>query len=138
MIFHVLFRSLLCASVVMGTYNPSTHSYLHWAADGMTTTKAAVGVVLAVIWVFLFWVVSGSLGVKGMAAGLTVAGLGGHQLYRLVEPASAVRPVIEVIALASFALFLGVGVSWPALMTRLSGQVHKRYLSTYGNKKKRR
>jgi thiol:disulfide interchange protein len=136
MVFHVAFRLLLCLAVVMGTYNPSGHSYLHWAVDGMNTAKAAVGVILASIWVFLFWVVSGSLGVKGMIAGLAVAGLGGHQVYRLAGSEGAARPVVEMIALVAFAAFLGIGTSWPALMTRLSGQVHKRYLSV-GNKKKR-
>jgi len=137
MFFHTFIRSLLCIAIVMATYNPSGHSYWHWVIEGMTVTKAAFGVLLVVTYVFLSWVVLGSLGVKGTVAGLVVAGLSGHQVYRLVGPDQA-RSVIEMIILTGFAVFLGVGLSWPALMTGLSGQIHKRFLTYAGKKAKKR
>jgi thiol:disulfide interchange protein len=129
MIFYTLFRSLMCVVIVFATYNPTGHSYWHWAMAGMTTTKAAFGVLLIVIYFFLFWVVLGSLRITGSLSGLAVAGLGGYQIYQVIAPITSEQTVIETIILLSLALFLGIGLSWPALMTRLTGQTHKRYLT---------
>lgn len=137
MLHHVFIRALACVAFVLATYNPSGYSYWDWLSDGVTTTNAAVGIVILIIYVFLFWVVLGSLGLVGTLSGLVVAALVARQLYLIAAPETAVGMVLQVIALTCFAGFLGVGLSWPALMTRLSGQVHKRFLVYAGKKKKR-
>ena len=129
MIVYVALRTLVCAVLILGTYNPSGYSYVHWVGEGLTTTKAMIGVLLFVGYSFLSWVVLGSLGAVGTVAGLAVAGLSGYQLYLLLDPGAVSRAVVEMIVLVSLSLFVGIGVSWPALMTRLSGQIHKRYLT---------
>lgn len=137
MIFHHVFiRVLACMAFVLATYNPSGYSYWDWVAEGATTAKAAVGIMILIVYVFLFWVVLASLGGIGTIGGGVAAALTGRQIYLVAAPETAVGMVLQVIALCCFAMFLGIGLSWPALMTRLSGQEHKRYL-TYANKKKR-
>jgi len=128
MIAYIAVRTLICAVLILGTYNPSGYSYWHWLLDGLTTSKAVVGVLLFIGYSFLSWVVLGSLGVVGTVAGLAIAALSGYQVFLLIDPGSASRPVIEVIILLALSLFFGIGLSWPALMTRLSGQIQKRYL----------
>ncbi|CAA7623934.1 conserved membrane hypothetical protein [Candidatus Terasakiella magnetica] len=136
MVHHVFIRSLLCVAFVMGTYNPSGYCYLDWLREGVTTIKAAIGIAIVVIYSFLVWVVLGSLSISGAIAGLALTALVGHQIYLTLGPEAQVGAALQMIALTCFALFLGVGLSWPSVMTQLSGQVHKRYLSYAGKKNK--
>lgn len=136
MLYHVFIRILACIAFVLATYNPSGYSYWDWLSEGITTTKAAVGIIILIIYVFLFWVVLGSLGLVGTLSGLAVAALVGRQLYLMAAPEAAVGMVLQLIALACFAGFLGVCLSWPTLTTRLTGQINKRFLVYAGKKKK--
>lgn len=136
MLYHLFIRILACIALVLATYNPSGYSYWDWVGEGLDTTKAAVGIVIVIIYVFLSWVVLGSLGIVGTLSGLLVAALAGRQLYLMAAPDAAVGMVLQIIALTCFAAFLGVGLSWPALTTRLTGQVNKRFLVYAGKKKK--
>lgn len=136
MLYHVFIRILACIALVLATYNPSGYSYWDWLGEGITTTKAAVGIMIVIIYAFLSWVVLGSLGIVGTVSGLLVAALAGRQLYLMAAPDAAVGMVLQVIALICFATFLGVGLAWPSLTTRLTGQVNKRFLVYAGKKTK--
>lgn len=136
MFYHVFIRTLACVAFVLATYNPSGYSYWDWVAEGVTTTNAAVGIMLVIIYAFLVWVVVAELGIVGTLSGLVLAALVGRQLYLLAAPDSAAGMVFQLVALVCFAGFLGIGLSWPTLATRLSGQINKRFL-IYAGKKKR-
>lgn len=136
MFYHVFIRTLACVAFVLATYNPSGYSYWDWVAEGVTTTNAAVGVMLVIVYAFLVWVVVAELGIVGTLSGLVLAALVGRQLYLLAAPDSAAGMVFQLVALVCFAGFLGIGLSWSTLVTRLSGQINKRFL-IYAGKKKR-
>lgn len=137
LLYHVFIRTLACVVFVLATYNPSGYSYWDWLAEGVTTSKAAVGIIIVMVYVFLFWVVVGELGLMGTLVGLVVMMLAGRQLYLIAAPDSAQGLVLQVIGLVCFAGFLGIGLSWATVTTRLHGQVNKRFL-VYAGKKRRR
>lgn len=136
MLYHVFIRILACVAFVLATYNPSGYSYWDWLGEGVTTSNAAVGIIIVIIYAFLMWVVLAELGTLGTISGLVLAALVGRQLYLMAAPETAVGMVLQLIALVCFAGFLGVGLSWSTLTQRLTGQINKRFLIYAGKKKK--
>ena len=129
----LLLRVLGAILLVYATFNPTGHSFFHWAlaplvgmgpaAAGSAALKFLVGVVLLIGWVVVLQATRRSIGLIG--AGLALALCGGL-IWLLIEQ-HVVSPTcsaaIAHIALLAVGLVLGVGMSWSLLSRRLTGQV---------------
>jgi Family of unknown function (DUF6524) len=129
----LLLRVLGAILLVYATFNPTGHSFFHWAlapmvgmgpaAGGSAALKFLAGVVLLIGWVVVLQATRRSIGLIG--AGLALALCGGL-IWLLVEQ-HVVSPTgsaaIAHIALLAVGLVLGVGMSWSLLSRRLTGQV---------------
>ena len=129
----LLLRVLGAILLVYATFNPTGHSFFHWAlaplvgmspaAGGSAALKFLAGVVLLIGWVVVLQATRRSIGLIG--AGLALALCGGL-IWLLVEQ-HVVSPTgsaaIAHIALLAVGLVLGVGMSWSLLSRRLTGQI---------------
>lgn len=129
----LLLRVLGAILLVYATFNPTGHSFFHWAlaplvgmgpaAGGSAALKFLAGVVLLIGWVVVLQATRRSIGLLG--AGLALALCGGL-IWLLVEQ-HVVSPTgsaaIAHIALLAVGLVLGVGMSSSLLSRRLTGQV---------------
>jgi hypothetical protein len=122
----ILTRLASGLALVLLTFNPSGHSYYHWALRDLSqfsAIQAVPGALLLCGWVLFVRAALASLGWLGLAlASLAIAAL----VWLLVDAglldASGARP-LAWIALVSLGLVLGVGLSWSLVRGRITGQV---------------
>ena len=117
-------RWLLATTVVFATYNPSGHSYWHWATatGGSTSLKVLAGIALLTLLVAIVRMAFASIGYVGIAFVLSLimasmlfrAGLG----WLVFED---VR-ITQVTILLWTSTVLGFGLSWSFLQRRISGE----------------
>lgn len=116
-------RWLISAIVVFGIYNPSGHSYYHWATDGgaSLTLKLVVGIFLLAAIVALVRMAFLSIGYRGIAAVLSL--IYGGILFRVGLGWLAFSDVdIETYAILLWvSTIIGVGISWSFFQRRISG-----------------
>ena len=116
-------RWLISAIVVFGIYNPSGHSYYHWATDGRGSLalKLVVGIFLLAAIVALVRMAFLSIGYRGIAAVLSL--IYGRILFRVGLGWFEFADVdIETYAiLVWISTILGVGISWSFFQRRISG-----------------
>src|SRR6267378_3110365 len=100
-------RWLICAVVVFGTYNPSGHSFYHWARDSAVSFPLRLA--------FL------SIGYRGIVAVLSL--IYGSILFRVGLGWFAFADVdVETYAiLVWITTILGIGISWSFFQRRISG-----------------
>ena len=119
-------RLVAALAVVLLTYNPSGHSFYHWAmADvaNITAVKAFAGALLLVGWVVCIRTAFVSLGALGLLLSAVVLGTLVWMLtdYGILD---ADRPsLLSWITLVAIAIILGIGLSWSLLRARVTGQV---------------
>jgi Family of unknown function (DUF6524) len=124
--FGVLIRLVAALAVVLLTYNPSGHSFYHWAmADvaNITAVKAFAGALLLVGWVVCLRTAFVSLGALGLLLSAVVLGTLVWMLtdYGILD---ADRPsLLSWITLVAIAIILGIGLSWSLLRARVTGQM---------------
>ena len=116
-------RWLLCAAVVFGVYNPSGHSYYHWATDGSVSfpLRLAVGIFLFASVLALVRMAFLSIGYRGIVAVLSLiyggilfrVGLGWFDFGDVEVETYAILVWISTI--------LAVGISWSFFQRRISG-----------------
>jgi uncharacterized protein DUF6524 len=122
----VLARMAVALGVVLLTYNPTGHSFYHWAIrdfGNITATKAFSGVVLLAGWIICIRAALTSLGSLGLVlSALVLATLVWVLVdYGLLNPD---RPsLLSWISLIMIGIILGIGLSWSLLRTRVTGQV---------------
>lgn len=119
-------RIVLGLALVLASYNPSGHSFYHWAlADfkAIDATRAFVGALLLGAWVFAIRTTMVSMGALGIVLLALVLGT----LVWLLLDVGAIKAnaphLLIWTVLAGIGLILGVGLSWSALRQRLTGQV---------------
>lgn len=124
----IVSRWLFCTVLVLATYNPFGRSYYHWITGEPEELilKFLVGLLLVVVYVYLAWVIVGSVRVLGVLAMLAIWLLFAHQLLDLADPVGSV--LRQTIVLLSLSTTLAGGLCWPSIIVRLSGQIEKRYL----------
>ena len=121
-------RFVLALIVVLGTYNPTRHSYFHWlrealAAGSTGPVHAFLGVLLAIGWAILLIATLRSLG----WIGLTLAcALFGTLVWWLAD--AGILPTggahaVTWIALVCLAGVLSLGVAWGHVWRRVTGRV---------------
>ena len=124
--FGVLVRLIAALAVVLLTYNPTGHSFYHWAMRdfaNLTALKALAGALLLVGWVICIRAALTSLGAVGLVLGALVLGSLVWVLedYGILDPD---RPsLLSWISLIIIGIILGIGLSWSLLRTRVTGQV---------------
>jgi hypothetical protein len=126
-------RVLGAILLVYATFNPTGHSFYHWAlaplvgmgsaSSGSAALKFLVGVLLLIGWVVVLQATRRSIGLTGAVLALALCG---GLIWLLVEQ-HVVSPTgsaaIAHIVLLAVGLVLGVGMSWSLLSRRLTGQV---------------
>jgi hypothetical protein len=114
--------------VVLATYNPSGHSFYHWASQAVEAGTAGpehafVGVVLASGWAVLVIATVRSLGWIGLTLACAFFGTLVWWLSDAgVLPTGSVSAV-QWIALVCLAGVLSLGVAWGHLWRRITGRV---------------
>lgn len=129
----LLLRVLGAILLVYATFNPTGHSFYHWAlaplvglgsaSGGSAALKFLVGILLLIGWVVVLQATRRSIGLTGAVLALALCG---GLIWLLVEQ-HVVSPTgsaaIAHIVLVAVGLVLGVGMSWSLLSRRLTGQV---------------
>src|SRR5260221_2160466 len=116
-------RWLISAIVVFGIYNPSGHSYYHWATDGSASfaLRLVVGIFLLAAIVALVRMAFLSIGYRGIVAVLSL--IYGGILFRVglgwFEFLDVDIETYAILLLAS--TILGVGISWSFFQRRNFG-----------------
>jgi hypothetical protein len=128
-----LLLRVLGAILVYATFNPTGHSFYHWAlaplvglgsaSGGSAALQFLVGILLLIGWVVVLQATRRSIGLTGAVLALALCG---GLIWLLVEQ-HVVSPTgsaaIAHIVLVAVGLVLGVGMSWSLLSRRLTGQI---------------
>lgn len=122
----MLLRVLGALVLVLLTYNPTGHSYYHWALTNFanfSALEALAGALLLAGWVFCLRAAISSLGWLGVILLLLILGALVWLLIeqKILDPSQP--GVVSWIALVLLALVLGIGMSWSLMWRRLTGQV---------------
>jgi hypothetical protein len=122
----MLLRVLAALALVFLTYNPTGHSYYHWALTNpanFSALQALAGALLLAGWVFYLRAAISSLGWLGVILLLLILGALVWLLVeqKILDPSQPGVP--SWIALVLLALVLGIGMSWSLVQRRLTGQV---------------
>jgi len=123
-----VWRLLAALVLVIATYNPIGHSYVHWVGDaiseeGLTAAHFFVGVLLLVGWTIFLVATRRSLGTLGTILGAALIGTGVWLLSQIGLVHAHSARSITWLALISLAILLAIGLSWSHIWRRLSGQL---------------
>ena len=122
-----LIRFLFACLLVLGTYNPSTYSYVHWVSEdfpnSINAIKAFDGIIVIIGWVFYLRATWRSLGPIGLLLALIFFGVFIWLLIDIgllsIDRPSSIGWVILVVISA----VLAVGMSWSHIRRRMTGQI---------------
>jgi uncharacterized membrane protein len=129
----IIARLVAALVLVYATFNPSGHSWYHWALEPLFATpsaalatitplKALAGIALLACWWFFLHASQRSLGVAG--AGFIFLFLAalfwGLSRWHIFTPSSA--GAVAHLVLITVAIVLGVGLSWSSIKRRVTGQ----------------
>ena len=130
----LLARLLISLLLVFATYNPTGYSVCHWvvaAGSGPISLKLLAALSLAMIYYAIIRIVLAAFRLSGLIVAALVIILGFAEMSLLGKPPDSWR-VYVVLAqygvLLAIAMIMSVGVSWSALIERLTGQLQKRYV----------
>jgi hypothetical protein len=124
--FGVFMRLAAALAVVLLTYNPSGHSFYHWAMEDLaniTAVKAFTAALLLVGWVICIRTAFVSLGALGLLLSVLVLGtlvwlLRDYGILNSDSPS-----LLSWVTLIIIGIILGIGLSWSLLRARMTGQV---------------
>lgn len=123
-----MWRWVAAIVLVLGTYNPSGHSYVHWvmrafSGDGLGPLHFLFGAVLIAGWA-VYWIATrNSLGTVGTVICALVIGTLVWLLVDLGLVSAGSGSAIAWLALISLATLLTIGMSGSHIWRRLSGQL---------------
>ena len=121
-----LLRFVAAIVLVFSTYNPSHHSYFHWARDslpGIDPLVVFAGVVLLIGWTIFLRATIRSLGAFGLLLAFAFFGtLIWLLVYWNLVPADNLTAIIYIIEVVLCGV-LATGISWSHIRRRLTGQV---------------
>lgn len=119
-------RLVAAVALVVLTYNPSGHSYYHWAGTAVSQARLGpehyfVAVVLIIGWVMSIRATLRSLGGVGILLGAAFfATLMWVLTHYNIIPVDSVTAIVW-IALLCMATLLATGMSWSHIRRRISG-----------------
>lgn len=120
-----LLRAVLALALVMLTFNPSGHSYVHMVAKDfphVTPLQAVLGIALLIAWVVLLGATLRAIGVLGMILALALFAALIWMIVSWGWVTLSDRNAIMWIALVVLSFILAIGTSWSYLYRRLTGQ----------------
>ncbi len=124
----ILIRFIGALLIILLTYNPTGHSYVHWLDDalkgaGFQAQHAFVGVVLLIGWTIMIRATFRSLGAIGLLLASALIGTFVWLLdsYGLFETQS--DSIIVWLALISLSALLAIGTSWSHIRRNVTGQI---------------
>ncbi|MGW8246854.1 MAG: DUF6524 family protein [Acidiferrobacterales bacterium] len=119
-------RFLFGLILVFATYNPESHSYLHWIKGSfpqISAVQAFIGVVLLIGWAVFIRAAMRSLGAIGLVLALAFFGT---LIWLMVDkgiiPADSIRAITYIVEFV-LAAILSTGLTWSHVRRRLSGQM---------------
>lgn len=123
-----LWRWCAALVLVLATYNPTGHSYLHWVYAAFLESAVGplhvlLGAVLVAGWVIFVVATSRSLGMLGTVVGVLVIGALIWLLADLGWVRTDTTSALVWLAELALATLLAVGLSWSHVWRRLSGQL---------------
>ncbi len=124
----ILIRFIGALLVILLTYNPTGHSYIHWLTDalngsGIQAQHAFVGVVLLIGWTIMIRATFRSLGIIGL---LLVSALIGTFVWLLDSQGLFEKQsdsIIVWLALISLSALFAIGTTWSHVRRKITGQV---------------
>jgi hypothetical protein len=120
-----MLRFVAACALVLVTFNPSGHSFLHWVSAAfphLVPLQAVAGIVLLIGWVIYLRATLRSLGAIGV---LLVFAFLAALIWLLVSWGWIdihTGSALTWVALMLVALVLAAGISWSSLRRRLTGQ----------------
>jgi hypothetical protein len=120
-------RLLLAIAIVLLTFNPSGFSFFHWTRDaffnsGLGPLHLLAGIALLIGWFLFVQATRQSLGLLGVALVASLFGVLVWMLFFYDVVKSSSSATLTWIVLIGVAVVMTVGMSWPHLRRRLSGQ----------------
>lgn len=123
-----LWRLMAALVLVLVTFNPSGHSYVHWvreafSGEGLQALNFFVGIILLIGWSIFVIATSRSLGTFGTVLSVALIGTGMWLLadIGIIQVGSA--SAVTWLVLIALAILLAAGLSWSHIWRRLSGQL---------------
>ena len=118
-------RIVLALGLVLLTFNPSGYSYFNWVRGnfpGLSPGQAVLGIVLLILWIFLWRSMMQAVGSLGLAlmAALTSALVWLFASWGWLDVANATA--MTWVVLVALGIILGVGMSWAIIRRELTGQ----------------
>lgn len=121
----VVGRFVASLILVLVTYNPTGHSFVHWAARDfphLQPLQVVVGLGLLAVWIFFVHATWRSLGTLGVSLGIAI-GAAAVWLFTSWGWFSLSNPgVLTWVVLLILAFLLTVGLCWALIQARVSGQ----------------
>jgi hypothetical protein len=121
----VVWRMLFAVALVLLTFNPTGHSFYHWLTappTGISASKAFVGILLLIGWLFCVRTAVVSLGRFGMILVAALLAAGVWLLVDLGLIALTGSSAFTWVALVLVGVLLGLGLSWSLIRERTTGQ----------------
>jgi hypothetical protein len=121
-------RWLAAIALVLATYNPSGHSFVHWLMRGLGNSELGAlhfftGAVLVAGWAVFVVATNRSLGSTGMVIGALLIGTAIWLLAEAGLVHADTATAVMWLALVALATLLAIGLSWSHVWRRLSGQL---------------
>src|SRR5450432_3964705 len=121
----VVWRFLASVILVMGTFNPTRYSFVHWIAGDfprLEPLQAVVGIALLGLWLFFVHATWRSLGTVGVALGLAFFAAMVWLLASWGWFSLSNHRALTWVILIMMACLLTLGLCWALVRTRVSGQ----------------
>ena len=118
-------RWLFALVLVLGTYNPTGHSFVGWVLDATSEfgpPMALVAVVLLIAWIVFLRATFMSIGLLGICLGAALFGCLIWLLIDLGLISLNATGALSWIVLVVLSLILATGMSWSHIRRRLSCQ----------------
>jgi hypothetical protein len=118
-------RALFALVLVLLTFNPSGHSFVHMIVDGfpkVTPIEAVCGIVLLIAWFVFLSATLRAIGLIGMVLALALFAAIVWLVISWGWLSLQDRNEIAWISLVVLSLILAIGMSWSHLYQRWSGQ----------------
>jgi|SRR5271170_6893864 len=118
-------RFLASLVLVVATFNPTGHSYIHWIAGNfphLEPAQAVVGIGLIGVWLFFVHATWRSLGTVGVVLGLAFFAAVMWLFSSWHWFSLSNHDAVIWLALFAMACLLTLGLCWALITTRVSGQ----------------
>lgn len=121
----VAIRFVASLALVLLTYNPSGHSFLHWAGAAfphLEPLQVVVGLALLAVWIFFVHATWRSLGTLGVTLGLAICAAAVWLFISWGWFSLSSDGAFTWVVLLIIACLLTIGLCWALIQARVSGQ----------------